>query len=139
MKNSIPFIAFAALILGAFGGFYGGVQYQKNQQQPLNTAFGNRMMQKDGRTGTIGGRQQIGTIIKQDDVSVTIQLQDKSSKIILLSDQTTFTKTSEIEKTDLKIGDRIGAFGNQNADGSISAYNIQLNPFFRTVNGGAPR
>jgi hypothetical protein len=91
----------------------------------------------------IGGRgaggANVGEIVSMDANSVTIKLQDGSSKIINLSSSTTYSKTDTASKTDLKTGDRIAAFGTPNSDGSITAQNIQVNPMFRIGPGGHRR
>jgi hypothetical protein len=60
---------------------------------------------------------------------------DGSSKIVILSDSTNYSKTDKTDKTSLKTGDQVGVFGSDNADGSVTAQTIQLNPQFRMGNG----
>jgi hypothetical protein len=52
----------------------------------------------------------------------------------LLSDSTAISKSESAAKEDLKVGEKISAFGSQNQDGSITANTIQLNPVFRGQN-----
>ena len=72
-----------------------------------------------------------GEIIDKDETSITIKQADESTKIILLSENTEINKTSEGLADDLKTGEAVMIFGQENPDGSISAANIQLNPRFR--------
>ncbi|EKD67236.1 MAG: hypothetical protein ACD_48C00525G0002, partial [uncultured bacterium] len=51
-----------------------------------------------------------------------------SSKIVVLSGTTTYAKSTDGSQTDLKVGDRVNAFGTTNTDGSVTAQSIQLNP-----------
>lgn len=66
-------------------------------------------------------------------------MQDGSSKIVLFSDFTTYNKTSEGSKSDLKVGEKIAVFGTDNSDGSVTAQSVQLNPQLRMTNSQSPR
>lgn len=133
----IMMVVVALLIGGA--SFWSGMQYQKSQARDDNGNFrfgqsGQMMMrvQNGSRNGGRGfGGANVGEIVSMDNNSITIKLQDGSSKIINVSDKTTISKTDTASKSDLKAGERIAAFGTPNSDGSIDAQNIQLNPMFR--------
>lgn len=123
--------------------FYGGMQYQLSNQ----TGGGRNFMlnqQGAGRNGSnvgtrrMGGGQPIsGEIINMDTDSLTVKLIDGSSRIVLLNDKTIYNKTASVEKTELKVGEKVGIFGSTNSDGSVSAQNVQLNPQFRMGTAGA--
>lgn len=145
MKNNILIIiVVVALVVGA-GGFFAGMKYQQGQRgQAFTQQFGaGRNFGGNGITGQgqnrfrNGGGQVIGEILNQDDKSITVKLPDGSSKIVILSDTTTYNKASVGSKSDLKAGERIAVFGTTNSDGSVTAQNIQLNPVFKgaTVSG----
>jgi hypothetical protein len=134
MKNNMVITILFVIIFAAIG-FFGGMKYQESKQPSFSRQFGNgqqgtRMGAGQGGART-GLRQTVGDIISQDDKSITVKLQDGSSKIVFLSDKTTINKTSEGSKSDLKVGDRVGVFGTENSDGSVTAQNVQLNPLFR--------
>jgi len=75
------------------------------------------------------GRAMInGEIIAQDDQSVTIKLAEGSSKIILLSSETSINQATQATVSDLKVGEKVAIFGQTNNDGSTTAQSIQLNP-----------
>jgi len=119
-----------ALVVGG-AAFYGGIQYDKNQQ--TGSARGG-FAAGVGRTGarrTGSGQPVSGEILNMDDSSITVKLADGSSRIVLLSDKTIFNKTSTVDKSELKVGTKVGVFGTTNTDGSITAQNVQLNPQFR--------
>ena len=121
MKNNMIVISIiVALVVGA-GGFFAGMRYQQSKN-PTARNFGQRGQ---------GFKPVNGEIISQDDKSITVKLQDGSSKIILLTSTTTFNKSAEGSKADLKIGERVAVFGSENSDGSVTGQNIQLNPQFR--------
>jgi hypothetical protein len=132
MNKNLIIIVLAVLIAGGIG-FFGGTKYQQSRALAnfANRQGGTRFGMGQIAQRMMGGnnfRPVMGEIISQDDKSITVKLTDGSSKIILLSDSTTFNKISEAAKTDLKVGDTIAAFGTTSSDGSIVATSIQLNP-----------
>lgn len=133
MKNNmIIIIVMVTLVVGA-GGFFAGMKYQQSKN-PAGR-FGNFQGVRNGNfgprgTSLPGGRQGLrpvsGEIISSDDKSITVKLQDGSSKIVLLTDITTINKSSEGTKPDLKTGEKVAVFGTENPDGSVTAQNVQL-------------
>ena len=139
-------IYLALIILAGGGGFYGGTIYQKNKiTQNPRSMF--ESMRSNGnfpggpnsgdqtsvaRRQFGGGGQITGEITSADDKSITVKVTDGSSKIIILSSKTSINKAGEATKSDLKVGERVAAFGTTNSDGSVTAQNIQLNPIVRT-------
>ncbi len=128
MKN-INTLAIILLVVGLLGGFFGGMQYQKSKQP---VGFNGRNGQGGfGRGNSQGQRPVSGDIISQDSNSVTVKLQDGSSKIIILSGTTTINKATAGSVSDLKIGERVTAFGTANSDGSVTAQNLSVGTMFR--------
>jgi hypothetical protein len=117
-----------AVIVGA-GGFFAGMKYQQSKSPRFSNFQGAGNGQFQQRTQ--GFRLVNGEIISADDKSITVKLQDGSSKIILLSDTATISKSADATKADLKVGEKVAAFGTENSDGSVTAQNIQLNPILR--------
>ncbi len=138
MKNNPMIFVIGALVIGAAVGFFGGMKYQSSKapQTATNTA-GGRFQGRGGGTGANGARPVAGEILSQDDKSITVKLQDGSSKIVFFSNVTAINKAATATKDDLKVGMRVAAFGSANSDGSITASNIQLNPMGR-MGGGNP-
>ncbi|MBI4097253.1 MAG: hypothetical protein HY428_02445 [Candidatus Levybacteria bacterium] len=130
-KNSILITVVMALIV-AVAAFYGGMQYQQ-RQRPNFAGFrgGQNGQQFQGRGNFQGARPVNGEIISQDDKSITVKMQNGSSKIVILSDQTIINKASEGSKSDLKTGEKVAAFGTENSDGSITAQNISIGGMLR--------
>src|SRR3989338_2215232 len=133
-------VTIIAIIVGV-AGFFGGMKYSEYQRSQLR--FGGNQFQQgsrgqngEGRARFTGGRPVIGEVVTQDASSVTVKMMDGSSKIIILSSTTTYNKSVNATKEDLKPGERVGVFGTDNSDGSMTAQNIQLNPMFRGQ--GAP-
>lgn len=132
--KSANILAIVLLIVGLGAGFFGGMQYQKSQvsQNSAQRTGAGRAGGGQGRFGQgNGGGAVVGNIISQDDKSITVGLQDGSSKIVLLSDTTTISKSDTGSKTDLKTGERVAVFGTSNSDGSVTALNVQINPMMR--------
>ena len=130
--------------------FFGGMQYQKGQI--VNTGYqngnfqmmggngiqGQRQTTTGGRTGMMGNRANrpvSGEIISADDTSITVKLNDGSSKIVMISNTTQINKASVATKVDLKTGEKVSVFGQTNTDGSVSAQSIQLNPIMMQISG----
>src|SRR3989304_495087 len=121
--NTVILIAVLAVVAGLGGGFFGGMKYRELKSRQILGQFAGRR-QGVGMTGQ-GFRPVDGEILSVDDKGITVKLQDGSSKIILLTDSTTINKSDIASKSDLKVGDKIAAFGTQNSDGSITAQNVQ--------------
>ena len=129
MKNLNQYIiTFVLLVLVGGGGFFAGTKYQ---QSKTPAGFGQRGFtgqRNGGMTGNRTFRPVSGDIVASDDKSITVKLADGSSKIVLLSSKTTISKASAGTKADLTTGTKVAVFGTDNADGSVSASNVQINP-----------
>lgn len=134
MKQNTVIIAMVTAILAAGLGFYGGMKYQQSKRVPFSNIQENRQFTgaRDGNIVAQNGRGTFrpvsGEIIKKDGTSVTVKLSEGSTKIVLLSNDTKILKTEEGTASDLTIGAMVAVFGTENADGSITSQNIQINP-----------
>lgn len=141
MKNNNQLIIIIVAVVVGGLGFFGGMKYQETKGRGAN---GVRQFQgANGRGGQNGGerfgggaRPVNGEILNADASSITVKLTDGSSKIVLLNDKTSINKASEGTKDELKTGVKVAAFGTENADGSITATNIQINPMLGRMGGG---
>lgn len=131
-KVALPLVI--ALFVGA-GGFFLGMWYQKSQAAGLGRPAGQfGGMRGAGGTGGLArgafdpeqGRPVAGEIIEKDEKSITLKLEDGSSKIVLLPGSTEFRKTTAGSQDDLNEGERVFVVGNENADGSITANIVQI-------------
>lgn len=128
----IPVIV-TALVFGA-GGFFGGMQIQKSQG--FKPGEGDFVMQGSsgqrfgggGQRVTQGVRSTAGEIIALDDQSITVKMEDGSSKIVFVNDQSSVSESTASGRESLTVGKKVMIFGSNNQDGSITAQNIQLNP-----------
>ncbi len=125
MKNKNLIITILLLVIVAGGAFFAGMKYQQSKSPRPGNFQGNRSGQFQQRTGQ-NGRAVNGEILNADDKSITVKLQDGSSKIVLLTETTTINKSAEGSKSDLKEGEKVAVFGTENSDGSVTAQNIQL-------------
>ncbi len=129
MKN-VKLIGVVLIVIALGGGFFAGMKYQKSKS-PAGR-LGNFQRTGNGTLGQRGADQGLrpvnGEIINSDDKSITVKLQDGSSKIVFLTDTTAFSKSAEGSKSDLKKGEKVAVFGTENSDGSVTARNVQLNP-----------
>lgn len=148
MKSNVILVGIIALLVGGGLGFYGGMQYQQGRRAAAfgGGQFGNgQFTMKNGQAGENtrlgsgnikgGFRPVNGEIISADERSITVKLQDGSSKIVVLSEKTQINKAETVNKTELKAGATVAIFGTENSDGSVTAQNIQLNPLVRMING----
>lgn len=141
MKQNSIIITVVAVFIAVVIAFYGGMQYQKSQRNSNFAQFAQgangqrRFSNQAGQNGT--NRPVVGEILSADDKSITVKLQDGSSKIVLLSDTTPIMEATAAGKQALTTGKQVLVLGTQNSDGSITAQNIQLNP--QTRGGNMPR
>lgn len=132
MKDNI-IIPVLLVVAFSAGSFFGGMKYQQSKQPAFLRQFGGGqgMRAGQGQGSRQGFRPVNGEIISNDEKSITVKLQDGSSKIVLFSDKTEINKAATATKEDLKTGDKVMVVGTENSDGSVTAQNIQLNPILR--------
>lgn len=132
MKKNI-IITIILVVIACGGGFFAGMKYQQSVRSSFSRQLGTG--QGAGTTGAQnrgrGGSMVAGDVINVDDKSITVKLQDGSSKIVIVTETTTISKASDGTKSDLKVGGQVAVFGSGNSDGSVTAQNIQLNPQLR--------
>ncbi|MFH1789808.1 MAG: hypothetical protein ABH832_01945 [bacterium] len=109
------------------GGFYAGIQYNKSQS---TNRFANFQGTRNGNFNAQNTRPGIisGSIVSKDDNSITLQLQDGSSKIIFYSETTQIGKFETGTAEDLFEDQTITVNGTTNPDGSTTAQSIQIRP-----------
>lgn len=141
MKNTTIIIVLLCIVFGA-GGFFAGMKYQSSKSSTAGGQFAGRFGGQGGtgRTGGAGGRTGLrpvtGTVLNADANSITVKLADGSSSIVLLSSKTTINKAATASAADLTSGIRVSAFGTANADGSMTATSVQINPMGGGMGGG---
>jgi hypothetical protein len=128
MKNNITILVAVLCLALGFGGGYFFKNYQVGKMRSnFGGQFGDR--QKNGQTPQVGfNGMAFGEVISQDEKSITIKMQDGSTKMVILGDSTIYSKTQSIDKSELSVGIQVRVFGNANSDGSVTAQNVQINP-----------
>ena len=130
MKNIYLIMAAVAIIVG-LGGFYAGMKYQESKTPEFARNLPENFEQIRGQmehrfNGGSGLTTVRGEIISIDDSSVTVKLADNSSKIVILTNLTGINKSEEGSTEDLSEGIEVMIIGQTNADGSVTAQNIQI-------------
>lgn len=142
MKNQNMIVActVTAVVAGSIG-FFGNNLYQQSQRN-------SRFPQMENRTGNgqnnFGTNRQVngsiqpgmmgrggalnGEVTAKDNKTLTIKLSDGSSKIVILSDNTTYRTSTETTQDKVEIGTKIAAFGTTSTDGTTVATSIEVNP-----------
>ncbi len=138
MKYNATNTIIIAVVIGVLG-FFGGMKYQQTKTPVFNRGFG---MMQGGEQNSNGVRRQFagasgvrmgfrpvsGEIISSDEASITVKLDDGSSKIVMLSNSTAINKAESAAQSELMKGTKVMVFGRENTDGTVDAQNIQLNP-----------
>ena len=124
MNKKIILAVLVAVVLGG-AGFYSGMVYAKGQGRGgAGTRTAGTMFQmRGGADGFTSGQ-----IINKDTSSITIKMQDGSTKIVLVGTSTQISKTSVGAMSDLSSGTDVVVTGSTNSDGSITAQNVQTRP-----------
>jgi len=127
-KIIIKIIIVAVIAAGI--GFYGGMKYGQEtvtgqRSQPAN---GFAMMGRGGRVAGQNAGFAGGQIIAKDATSITVKLQDGSSKIVFVSNSTAVMKSVQGSSSDLTVGENITVVGSTNSDGSITSQSVQIRP-----------
>lgn len=124
-------------LLRSANGGPGGSNQQGRQGQG-GRAFGGGQGGNEGPNGAQGGFTN-GQIISKDDPapeqaqsgagkSIIIKTRDGGSKIVFFSDNTFIGKSIQGSSSDLNVGQQVMASGKTNADGTLTADNIQIRP-----------
>ncbi|NTU66908.1 MAG: hypothetical protein HGB08_03220 [Candidatus Moranbacteria bacterium] len=146
MKNKQVIISAIIVIVVGAGMFYGGTRYEKSKSPAAGLMKSGNFAQGGARGGQGQAQQQGqaqgavrngnrqgggflgGSILSKDDKSITIKLQDGSTKVIYFSDSTSVGKTDPGTASDLAAGQQVMVSGSESQDGSVTAQNIQIRP-----------
>lgn len=137
MKSAKVIVPIILVLVGLGAGFFGGYQYRNYVLRKRTTSLTGGTAQRftgtrngQGMVAGARGGAVIGSVISEDDKSVTVKMNDGSTKIVLFSSSTTYSNTASAQKSDLKVGSQVAVFGTANSDGSVTAGSIQINPQF---------
>lgn len=133
-KNTTIIVGVLLVILALGGGFFAGMTYQSRK---IASSFGadgtfRQRFQMNGLNGqNTNFRPVRGVVLSSDSNTLTVKLNDGSTKVVVISGTTTFLKSQKVTVSDLKTGDTVNVVGTQNSDGSVTAADVQINPLTR--------
>lgn len=131
-QNIVIACAVTAIVTGG-AGFWGGTRYsgeRRTMMRVQNTEgrpYGNRVTQ-GGPSAPMGQRSTAGEVTAKDDKSITVKMNDGSSRMIILSDKTTYRTSEESSLDVITVGTKVAVFGESSNDGSMTAASIEINP-----------
>jgi len=127
-KNAVIYIIIAIIVAGVIG-YYVGSATSKGAATANRAGYAAGAGRGAGtRGGATGTGVVTGQIISSDSNSITVQTQNGSTKIVLLSGSTQITKSSKGADSDLTTGQQVMVVGTANSDGSETATNVQIRP-----------
>jgi hypothetical protein len=126
MKNKIIVVTVLALVVGAAGGFLGGMKYQQGKSPAGQFGAGQRFGQNANGSRRNLSNFVVGEVLSKDSQSMTIKLRDGGSRIVLLSASTSIEKMASGSLDDLAVGKSVSVQGTSNGDGSVTATSVQL-------------
>jgi hypothetical protein len=127
--------AVITLVVGLGVGYEGA-----NMLHPATTATAQTHGSGTGsfvRGGSASGNGLLsGTVASKDSGSITLNTRDGSSHVVLITPDTTVSKSVSGSQSDVTVGSTIIVTGTTNSDGSVSASSIQLRPAMPTATVG---
>ncbi|MCL5009146.1 MAG: DUF5666 domain-containing protein [Patescibacteria group bacterium] len=146
MDKKIISISLVTLVVAGSLGFYGGMKYAQSKGPANNSQNAFQQMRGNGQNGTAAGTRRFGNgqsggflsgdVLSKDDKSVTLKLRDGSTRIVFYSTTTSIGKAVAGSAGDLAAGQQVTVAGTANADGSVTAQQIQIRPEQAPVPGG---
>ncbi len=134
MKNNHIILVVILVIVVAAVGFYAGMKYQQNQRISGFAGRGGGGVYRQfagGQGGNNSNTQAVrGQILSVSNNTLTVKLADGSSKIVVLPSSVSISKQTAGSTSDLKTGENVMIIGTTNSDGSVTAFNVDLNPTF---------
>ena len=129
MNSKILGIVVSGLLIAA-GSFYEGTVYAKSNAPASRGGNFTGQFGTGGaglnRAGMSRAGFTAGQILSKDATSITIKMQDGSTKIILIGSSTQIMKSATGSLVDLVAGVEVAVNGATNSDGSITAQSVQI-------------
>ena len=138
-KKIIAGIIVGVLVVGG-ASFYGGMLYEQSKSPRGGGNFTGGQFQQGqfagggrGTRGAGGGGFTTGTILSKDATSITVKMQDGSTKIVLVGSSTSVQKSASGTLDDLAVGTNVLVMGTANSDQSLTAQSVQIRPQMPTA------
>ncbi len=122
-------VGVVALVVGIGIGYFiphGGAAMRGSFAQ--NGTFTHNGTGGFAMRGANGASALSGTIAQVSSGSLTLDTRDGSSHVVLLTPETSVSKSVTGTTTDLTVGSAVMIAGTQNSDGSLSAMSVTIRP-----------
>jgi hypothetical protein len=131
MNKNLLITSLVVLFVAGGVGFYSGMKFQqsKNPTRQLGNFAG-----RNGTGGNNAFRPVNGQVLSVGTNTMTVKLNDGSSKVVILTGTTQINKAAQGTTADLTAGTTVSVLGQTNSDGSVTAQSVQLNPIVRGNN-----
>ena len=147
-KKAIIYWVVAIIVVGGLS-FFGGMKYGQAKGGSAGAGGAGAAARGIQRTGTARGNFTAGAtggyvsgkILTVSGSNMTVQLQNGSSKVVIIAGSTQIMKPVTGTSADLTPGASVIVTGNADSSGSVTAQNIQIRPAGSTMpgaQGGAP-
>ena len=126
IKMGVAVVVAVVLLAVGFGG--GMVYGKKSGPQGYGMRSGQMM---SGRMGARAGQDTgvaTGQVMNKESNSFVVKMMNGSTKIVLTTASTTVSKMTEGSVNDFADGSAVMVIGQNNADGSITAKQVQIRP-----------
>lgn len=132
-QYTVPLISLTLIIAAFFGGMYYATP-TNTQQAGTDEQNGRNFRNRPGGQGFgkgFGGGMVTGSVLSLDATSMTVTLPEGGSKIVILSQDTKVSHTTESTLDAVKVGDTVSVMGTPNQDGSVTAQRIETGAIMR--------
>ncbi|MCX6781203.1 MAG: hypothetical protein NT003_03780 [Candidatus Magasanikbacteria bacterium] len=133
-KNNVYVIGIILAVVIGGGSFFAGTKYGASSAATSKAALsaqrgaGGGAGRRGGMAGGAGAGFVSGKILSKDATSLTVQLQDNSSKIVYFSSSTSVGRMTTGTVDDLSVGTNVTVTGDATLDGIVTAKTIQVRP-----------
>ena len=134
-KNQIIIAVVVAILVGA-ASFYGGMVYAGKSAGTASQKYAGQFSrgQGVGSRARAGAGFVTGNIVAKDSNSITLKMNDGSSRIVFISGSTSITKSVNGTQDDLAVGKTVMVNGTTSSDGSVVAQFVQIRPENNNLN-----
>jgi hypothetical protein len=133
MKKYLVHIVWLVIVIVALAGgfFWGKASATSNLRSAFTGAagtYGSSTRRIAGAGGTTGGGLISGQILSLGTDSMTVQLANGNSQVVIYSSSTSVSKPTTVSLSTLVVGTNVMVTGTSNSDGSVTAQTIQVRP-----------